>query len=108
MADLVSGVAESTRGVLAIEQRRGFLEGKTPRLDDEEVAEDELEGDPAAVHNVVLPAELLERDGVDILVEDEGEGDGEVEDVETLGTEAVRKDLDGVGDDERSERKAVI
>ncbi len=36
---------------------------------------------------VVLPLNMAESDGVDVLVEDEREGDGEVEDVEALGAE---------------------
>jgi hypothetical protein len=56
---------------------------------------------------VVLPAELAERDRVGILVEDEGQRDGEVEDVEALGAECVRQDLDRVGNDERRVRDAV-
>ena len=72
-------------------------------LDDEEVAECELESDPAAVDDVVLPGDVVERDRVDVLVEDEGEGDGEVEDVETLGTERVGQDLNSVGNNERGE-----
>ena len=45
-----------------------------------------------------------ESDGVDVLVEDEGAGDHEVEDRETLGTQVEGQDLDGVGDDERAVR----
>ena len=57
--------------------------------------------------HVVLPGDLAEGDGVDVLVEDDGEGDGEVEDVETLGTKRVGQDLNGVGDNERSEGNTV-
>ena len=39
---------------------------------------------------VVLPANLLHGDGVDILVEDEGDGDREVEDVEAFRTDRER------------------
>ena len=63
--------------------------------------EDELEGEPRAVDDVVLPAKLLEGDGVDVLVEDEREGDGKVEGDEALGTEVVGQNLDGVRDNER-------
>lgn len=104
VADLVCGV-HSTGSLLAIEQSCGLLQRQTPGLDDEDVAEHELEREPAAVHDVVLPGDVAESDRVDVLVEDEGERDDEVEDVETLGTEAVGKDLDGVGNDEGGERK---
>ncbi len=55
---------------------------------------------------VVFPGDGIEGDRVDILVEDEGKGDGEVENRESFGTERVRQDLDSVGDDERGEGEA--
>ena len=57
--------------------------------------------------HVVLPRNVLERDGVDVLVKDERDGDREVEHVEALGTERVRQDLERVRDDEGREREAV-
>lgn len=90
--------------LLAVEQRCGLLERPALRLDDEDVAEHGLEHEPDTVHNlrgiqhrcghqpamithVVLPLEVLERDRIDVLVEDERQRDGEVEDVEALGPE---------------------
>lgn len=52
---------------------------------------------------VVLPADGVKSDGVDVLIEDEGEGDRKVENGETLGTQCERKNLDGVRDNERGE-----
>ena len=43
---------------------------------------------------------------VNVLVEDKGEGDRKVEDVETLCTQSVRQNFDGVGDNNRRERDA--
>ena len=57
--------------------------------------------------HVVLPAELGEGDRVDVLVENEGDRDGQVEDVEALRTERVREDLKRVRDNERREGKAI-
>ena len=114
--------------VLAVEERRGLLERAVLRLDDEQVHEHRLEREPAAVHDlvcarrqravrmggesigthVVLPADVAERDGVDVLVEDERDGDDKVEDVETFGTNAIRQDFDGVGNDQGRECKAVM
>ena len=54
---------------------------------------------------VVSPADGLESNRVDVLVEDNRERDGEVEDVEALRAQAVRQDLDRVGDDEGRERE---
>jgi hypothetical protein len=44
---------------------------------------------------------MLESDRIDILVEDEGDGDHEVEDVEALSAKVERQNLNGVRDDER-------
>ena len=46
--------------------------------------------------NVVFPGKFAQCNRVDVLVEDKRQGDGEVEHVETLGTELVRQDLDSV------------
>lgn len=108
MANVVHSVADGTRCVLAVEQGGSLLERETLRLDDEEVEEDELEGDPAAVDDIVLPAQIIEGDGVNVLVEDEGKGDGEVEDAQTFCTEAVGQDFDCVSDDERAEGQTVM
>ena len=78
-----------------------------PGLKDEQVAVDELEEDPNDVDDIVLPPNIFEGDGVNVLVEDEGEGDDEVEYVEALGTDWVRQDFDGVGDDERGKGNIV-
>ena len=103
MADLVRSVVDRALGLLAVEQRGSLFERETLGLDDEEVQERELKREPAAVDNVVLPAKLAKRDRVDVLVEDEGQRDDEVEDVEALGTECERQDFDRVRDDERRE-----
>ena len=86
--------------IVTIEQRGGLLESAVLGLHNEDDHERQLECEPHAVDDVVLPAELREGDGVGVLIEDERERDGEVEHGETLGAELVRKNLDGVGDDE--------
>lgn len=63
-------------------------------------------GSGAGTH-VVLPADVLQRDRVHVLVEDERDGDREVEHVEALGAQRERQDLDRVRHDERRERQAV-
>jgi len=67
-----------------------------------EVDNDQLKGEPAAVDNVesVLRHQLLKTDRVDVLVEDEGCLNEEALDHQTLGTNPVWKDFDGVGDQE--------
>lgn len=77
-----------------------------PSLDVEEVDPDELEQDPAAVAGEQLPvlpvpaAALGNGDGVDVVVDGQGDLDGQVHDEDTLGAELVGEDLDGVGDEE--------
>ena len=107
MANIVRSVTESTGNVLAIEKRGGLLEREALRLDDEEVAEYELKREPRAVDDIVLPSDVLEGDRVDVLVEDEGERDREVEDVEALRAQRVRQDLNRIRDDEGTERDSV-
>jgi len=57
-------------GLVAVEDLGNLLERGTLGLDVEEVDDDELEGDPAAVNGVEFPAggESLEADGVDVPV----------------------------------------
>lgn len=100
---LVGTTDDSFERLLTIEQCSRLLECAVLRLDDEEVDEHELEGDPTTVHDVVMPRDVLECDGVDVLVEDERQRDSEVEDRETLGADRVGQDFNGVGHDERSE-----
>lgn len=57
--------------------------------------------------HVVLPAQLAERDGVDVLIEDEGQRDGEVEDGKALGAERVGQNFDSVADNEGREGDVV-
>lgn len=56
---------------------------------------------------VILPGNMLQRNRVDVLVEDQSKGDGEVEHVETLSTESIRKNLNSVGHNERSEGETI-
>lgn len=56
---------------------------------------------------VVAPAHVLKGDRVDVLVEDEGKRDGKVEDVETLGTQCVGQNFNGVRDDDGCEGNAA-
>jgi len=68
-----SSVDKIFGGLVTIEQRRGLFQGPVLRFNNEEVAVDELERRPNAVDNVVSPGDAVERNGVDVLVEDEGE-----------------------------------
>lgn len=68
---------------------------------------DQLNGYPDAVEDVVFPAEVLETDGVDILVEDQCDLDTQVHQHETLSTDVVRQNLDGVGNQKTGPGKVV-
>lgn len=56
---------------------------------------------------VVLPGNVVERNRVDVLVEDERARDDKVENIETLGTEVEGQNFDRVCNNERSECKTV-
>lgn len=58
--------------------------------------------------HIVLPAQMRERDGVDVLVENKRKGDREVEYRETLRTNRKRQNFDRVRDDERREGDAKM
>ena len=45
-----------------------LLKRSVAGLNVEEVHDDELDRDPDVVHDVVLPADVLDGDGVDVLV----------------------------------------
>ena len=52
----------------AVEVLGNLLERSVAGLNVEEVHNDELDQDPDVVHDVVLPCDVLESDGVDVLV----------------------------------------
>lgn len=52
----------------AVEVLGNLLERSVAGLNVEEVHNDELDQDPDVVHDVVLPSDVLEGDGVDVLV----------------------------------------
>jgi len=101
--DIVAGtVGELCDGIFTIEHGTSLLEGTSLGLGSPEPDVDQLEHEPASVDEVVLPLESTESDGVGVLVEDDGTHDGKVHDRETLGTDEVWQDFDGVGDEEGS------
>jgi hypothetical protein len=96
--------------LLSVEQGRDFLEGKgavlAQSLDNGEVEVSELEGEPDTVDNVVFPVEGVHGDRVDVLVEDEGTVDTDLEDKETLGSNSVWKTRGSAG--QKLESKEVL
>jgi len=77
------------------------------RLNDEQVAVNELEQDPDNIDDIVLPTDLSQGNGVNVLIEDQTERNDKVETVESLGTDMVGENFDSVGNDERSEGDIV-
>lgn len=70
-----------------------FLKRSVLCFDQEEVNEDQFECNPHAVHDVVLPRDSGERDGVNVLVEYQGCTDGETENSVTLCSQIERKNF---------------
>lgn len=95
--------------VIAIEVLGDFLHGSIPGFDQEGVDNEDLRSKEDAVDNVILPANGVEGNRVDVLVEEEGRGDAEVQPGETLGTETVGENFGGVGCHQTgSERKPNV
>lgn len=98
LLDLLVSVEDGSDGL----QRR-----LSESLDQVEVDEDDLEEQEDTVDDVVLPLDGTEGDGVDVLVEDEGDVDGQVHDDQTLGSDSEGQDLDGVGDEQGGHGQVV-
>jgi hypothetical protein len=87
--------------------------GDIPSLDVEVVNPDQLKKNPASVAGKQLPVLLVpattlgDGNGVDIVVDGKSNLDGQVHDEDTLGTELVRQNLDGVGNEETRPSKSV-
>lgn len=78
-----SGIATNDCRV-AIEILGDLLERRVLGLDEPLPNDKRLKGDPANVDQVVLPGNGLQGDGVDVLIEPEGDVDKEEHDSETL------------------------
>ena len=111
IAFIITNLVSSRRSdlrhcVFPIEQCSSLLESTVFRFDDEYVAVDRLERYPAAVHNIVLPCNVLECNWIYILVEDESNGDSEIENVESFCTKIEWQDFDTVRHDQWRKSKA--
>ena len=67
------------------------------RLREQEVYSGNFDKDPHAVHDVVLPTDGVQSNGVDICVEEDGEPNGKLLNGDALGSLLEREDLDHVG-----------
>lgn len=91
-----SGIDDLLR-LLTLEHERQLLEGAVVRLWEEEVHRRDFDKDPNAVHDVVLPADGVQRDWINVGVEEDGEADGELFDSDTFGTLLEGEYFDHVG-----------
>src|SRR5882757_8006098 len=56
---------------------------------------------------IVLPADLAERNGVDVLVKNEGDRNEEAKNSVALGADGVRQNLQSIRHDQRRERNII-
>lgn len=87
-------------GILTVKVLGNLLKRSVAGLDKEEVDKGEFDGEPHAVDNVVLPSNVVERNWVDVVVEEEGQVDKEEHDGHTTGTDLEWENLDSVTDKE--------
>lgn len=100
LLSVTSSTFTTDLSILAVEVLGDFLKRSVSGFDEEEVDNDQLKSQPAVVHNVVLPGDVLDGDWVDVVVEEESAVDEEEHDSETLGTNLEWENLDGVADEE--------
>lgn len=105
--DLRGGSASTNNGAVAVEDLCDFLQRETFGLDVVPEDDGDFKRQPAAVDNVILPANSIEGNGVSIGVEEKSQVDEEEHGREALGTEAVRKNLARVRDKHSAEREIV-
>ena len=97
---LLSGSVTTDKSSLTVEVLGNLLKRSVLGLDVEEPDNDKLNGQPAAVDDVVLPSNGVEGDWVDVLVEEERNVDHQEHESHTLGTEVVWENLASVTDEE--------
>ena len=82
--------------VIALEHERKLFERATHGLREHEVHKDNLKCEPAAVRDKVLPADVLETDGVDEGGEETGQATKELEDGDTTRALGIGPNFDHV------------
>ena len=126
LAALLGRISTTNHSRLAIKVACNLLERGVAGLDVEHVDDDELDGEPDAVDDVVLPADVADGDGVDVLVEENwviecqrlidafyvGEKptrkvDAKENDRHALGADVVRQNLDCVTNQEARPSQVV-
>lgn len=83
--------------LLALKHEAELLESTVVRLGEEQVYCSDLDEDPDTVHDVILPANRVESDRVDVSVEEYSKSYCQLFDSDTFRSLLERKDLDHVG-----------
>lgn len=94
------GISASHNSIVSVKVLGDFLEWRLSGLDVEEPNDRKLNSQPAAVEDVVFPADVLEGNWVNVLIEEEGQVDAEEHDGETLGSDIVRENFGRVSEKE--------
>src|SRR5579859_3647270 len=97
----------SDSSLLPIKDLRHLLQRRSLGLRIEEVHGKQFNKKPYIIDNVILPANSLECDGIDVIVEEESGVDAEEHDGKTLSAEGIGNDFDGVCDKETGPGKGV-
>lgn len=77
----------------SIKELGDLLKRCVSSLNEEEVDDEDFKEEEHAVENIVFPSECFERDGVDILIEEERGGDAEVQPCESFGADTIGQDF---------------
>lgn len=84
LSTLLSRDIASKNRRVTIEMFHDLFQRSVPRLDIELPYNEEFKQDPYAVENVIFPLQMIEGNGIDVLVEEERKVDCEPEDSSTL------------------------
>jgi len=87
-------MAKQPRWVLTESQ---FLKRPTERFREKEIDKDNLVGEPGAIRDEVLPADVLDADGVNVCGEETSQSPKELEHGDTTGALRVGPHFDHVG-----------
>jgi len=98
---------KSDVSLLTIEQPSDILQSQTASLGVLEPDAEDHSDQHGEEHEVVLPLDGIKRDRVDEGVEERENERGHLDEGEALGAQLIGPNLDGVGDDERSEGDVV-
>lgn len=94
-------------GFIAIKVLGNLLQRRVPGLDVKLPNNKQFKHQPDTVHNAVLPANVLDGNWVDVLIEEETERHAEEHQRQAFGTEVVGENLGGVAHEQPAESDVV-